>query len=277
MVLHLSNLLNASEAIEHNQQTVEQIRPLLGAGTSLGGLRPKAAIRLETGSLAIAKFPSVNDTRSVPRGEALALELARQAGITVPDFSVVDVLGRPVFLVDRFDRTKGGTRKHYASAITMLQSPGQSRGTYVAIAECIRQIGSAPRADLHELFRRMVLNVLISNADDHLGNHGFLYDERGQWRLSPAFDLNPFPDTPCTLRTAISPKTGPVASIEACLSEARAFDLKQEEATNIVAEIGATVSRWRQFALSPAIGMTDREADRFAAAFEHNELNIACQ
>jgi len=277
MVLHLNDLLNASEAVECNQQTAEQICHLLGAGTSLGGLRPKAAIRLETGSLAIAKFPSVNDTRPVPRGEALALELARQAGITVPNFSIVDVLGRPVFLVDRFDRTTGGTRKHYASAITMLQSPGQTKGTYVAIAERIRQIGSAPRADLHELFRRMVLNVLISNSDDHLGNHGFLYNERGQWRLSPAFDLNPFPDTPCTLRTAISTKIGPVASIEACLSEARAFDLKQDEATNIVAKIGATVSRWRQVALSPVIGMTDREADLFAAAFEHSELNIARQ
>lgn len=277
MILHLNDLLNASEAVELNQETAEQISQLLGEGTSLGGLRPKASIRSGAGRLAIAKFPSVKDTRPFPRGEALALELARQVGITVPNFSVIDVLGRPVFLVDRFDRMKGGSRKHYASAITMLQSPGQAGGSYVAIAERIKQIGSAPRADLNELFRRIVFNVLISNSDDHLGNHGFLYDGRGQWRLSPAFDINPFPDTPHVLKTAISRKTGPVASIEACLSEARAFDLKQDEATNIVAEIAAIVSRWRQVALSPVIGMTDREADLFVAAFEHSELNIARQ
>jgi serine/threonine-protein kinase HipA len=276
-VLQLNDLLNASEAVERNQETAEQIFQLLGEGTSLGGLRPKASICLGEGRLAIAKFPSIKDTRPFPRGEALALELARQTRITVPKFSIVDVLGRPVFLVDRFDRMKGGGRKHYVSAITMLQSPGQTGGSYVAIAERIRKIGSAPRADLNELFRRIVFNVLISNSDDHLGNHGFLYNGGGKWRLSPAFDINPFPETPRVLKTAISRKTGPVASIEACLSEARAFDLKQDEATNIVAEVGTTVSRWRQVALSPVIGMTDREVDLFAAAFEHSELNIARQ
>ena len=265
--IHLSDLLDAAQALERDDETASQIRTLIGEGTSLGGLRPKAAVKDADGKLWIAKFPSVKDTRPVPKGEALALEIARQVGLRVPVSSIMDVAGKPVLLIERFDRTPEGNRKHYASAFTMLQVDRQIDGSYVGIAEGLRQWGDDPRGEMKELFKRMVLSVLINDTDGHLGNHGFLYAGNGNWQMSPVFDINPFPDTKRELRTAISRKAGNESTLNACLSEVRAFDLSSGDATEIIDEMKAVVSRWKTIAMSPSIGMTEREADLFSPAF----------
>jgi len=119
----------------------------------------------------------------------------------------------------------------------------------------------------------MGFSVLITNVDDHLHNHGFLHVNRGQWRLAPAFDLNPFPNRIRELKTWISEETGPEASIEALLSVIPYFQISVAQAGAILLKLERVLARWRKTGL--ALGMTERELDQFSEAFEHPEREAA--
>ncbi len=271
-LIELSALVAASRAVESNTELAADLRYLLGNGSSLGGVRPKASVVDDDGVLSIGKFPSVQDTRAVTKGEVLALKLAPRAGIRSAEGQIVMADKTPVALIRRFDRTPK-TRLMYASARTMLGVKDADDHTYTEIVDAIRKTGHSVASDLKELWRRIVFNVLITNVDDHLNNHGFLHLANGQWILAPAFDLNPFPDKQRTLKTWISEDTGPEATIDAAMSAAQYFGLKKDEATKIVGEVEAAVAVWRNVAQEAE--MTPAEADQFAAAFEHAERKAA--
>ena len=132
-----------------------------------------------TGRMAIAKFPSASsDTWNVMAWEKVALDLARDAGITVPDSQLIRIGDRHVLVVDRFDRRRRA-RIGYASAMTMLEASDGDQRSYLEIAEVIEERSPAATAELHQLWRRIAFSILISNTDDHLRNHGFLH-ERGE-------------------------------------------------------------------------------------------------
>lgn len=135
--------------------------------------------------------------------------------------------------------------------------------------DALRQRGVQPVADIEELWRRIAFSVLITNADDHLLNHGFLHVDRGQWRLAPAFDLNPFPERLRELKTWISEDTGPEASVEALMSVVSYFRINPLRAREILAEVDAAVAGWRDE--GRLLGMTKDDLDSFADAFEHSE------
>ena len=273
-LIELGALLSASRAVEMNTETIADLAYLRGRGTSLGGLRPKCSILDDNGQLSIGKFPSVQDQRAVTKGEVLALRLAKRAGINAADARLIDADGVPVALVHRFDRVDG-RRVMYISAATMLGADTTAPGehSYTEIVDAIRAHGSAAQADIDELFRRIAFSILITNIDDHLLNHGFLHVHHGQWRLAPAFDINPFPDRVRELKTWISEDTGPEASIEALMSVAAYFRLNDLRARSIVGEVEAAVARWRE--QGRELGMTDLELDQFADAFEHDERDVA--
>ena len=149
-------------------------------------MRPKCTVVDDDGRLAIGKFPSVKDERSVTKGEVLAMQLAKAAGLRVAESRVVDSDGVPVALIRRFDRTEGGGRIPYVSAATLLGvDPAESREHfYTEIVDALRLHGADVQSDIEELWRRMAFFVLITNVDDHLHNHGFLHASRGQWRLA---------------------------------------------------------------------------------------------
>jgi serine/threonine-protein kinase HipA len=217
--------------------------------------------------LAIAKFPSASDERAVTKGEVLALELARRAGIHAARARLVASEGQFISLVRRFDRTSGGQRIPYVSAATML---GAYRNdpldhTYGEIVDAIRVHGHEAQKDIVELFRRISFSIAINNVDDHLQNHGFLHVAHGQWRLCPAFDINPFPDRARELKTWISEDAGPEASQEALLVSGPYFGLSDEQAKDIIAEVQKAVSTWRE--TGAGLGMSQRELDEFADAF----------
>ena len=132
----------------------------------------------------------------------------------------MDSDGVPVALIRRFDRTSGGRRIPYVSAATLLgvDPAGAQEHFYTEIVDALRIHGADAQNDIEELWRRMAFSVLITNVDDHLHNHGFLHAVHDQWRLAPAFDLNPFPDRLRELKTWVSEETGPEATIEALLS-----------------------------------------------------------
>ncbi|MEO6873897.1 MAG: HipA domain-containing protein, partial [Opitutaceae bacterium] len=135
--------------------------------------------------------------------------------------------------------------------------------------DALRVNGAAAQADIEELWRRMAYSILITNVDDHLHNHGFLHAERGLWRLAPAFDLNPFPDRARELKTWVSADTGPEATIEALMSVIAYFRLPLPRAKEILREVERAVAGWRE--AGRALGMSDRDLENYADAFEHPE------
>lgn len=272
-LLDLPRLLSAADRVGTESDTDEDLRLLLAPGSSLGGARPKASVRDRDGKLAIAKFPKNDDEFDQVRWEAVALTLASRAGIPVPEFRLTDVAGRPVLILRRFDR-QGEIRIPFLSALSMLGAKDRETHSYLEFADVLRQHGASPRADMRQLWRRIVFTVLISNTDDHLRNHGFLYEGPGGWRLAPAYDLNPVPVEikPRILTTAIDLEDT-TASLALALSVADYFELSEDEARKIAAEVGKTVSSWRKTAADLGIGKA--EVDRMASAFEHADLEGA--
>ncbi len=274
-LIELGQLLAATRAVETNTETEADLAYLRGRGTSLGGLRPKCSVVDEHGRLAIGKFPSVGDERPVTRGEVLALRLARKAGIDAAEARLVDSDGAPVALIRRFDRTGNGARLMYVSAATMLGAePGDpGEHSYTELVDALRQHGNQPAADIEELWRRIAFSILITNVDDHLLNHGFLHVDHGQWRLAPAFDINPFPERVRELKTWVSEEVGPEATIEALMSVTPYFRIADARAKAVLGEVEAAVATWREE--GRALGLAGADLESFADAFEHAEREAA--
>lgn len=269
-LIELPRLLSAAEHVVSDSDSDEDLRLLLAPGSSLGGARPKASVRDRDGHLAIAKFPNKDDEINAVLWEAVALSLAAKAGIPVPEWRLEDIAGRSVILLRRFDRDSDG-RLPFLSAMSMLDARDNETRSYMEFVDVLRQHGAEPKADMHALWRRIVFNVLISNTDDHLRNHGFLYAGPAGWRLAPAYDLNPVPVDikPRVLSTTIDLDDG-AASLELALSVAEYFELRKSEAGQIAREVGEAVSAWRKVAVD--VGLTGPEIDRMASAFEHRDF-----
>jgi serine/threonine-protein kinase HipA len=250
----------------------DDLRLLLAPGSSLGGARPKASVVDRDGQLVVAKFPQHGDLMRVTVWEAVALQLAALAGIPTPDWRVEKVADHDVMLLRRFDR-RGDLRIPFLSAMSLLNAADNEQHSYMEIADALRQYGAKADEDCAELWRRIVFSILISNTDDHLRNHGFLYEANG-WRLSPAYDVNPVPVDikPRILTTAIDEADG-TASLDLAHEVAAHFGVKPDNAKAIAHEVGTAVARWREIAA--ATGLNAKEIDRMATAFEHEELEKA--
>lgn len=224
---------------------------LMAPGSSLGGARPKASVVDTNGQLWIAKFPSRLDTRDMGGWEAVVHELARQAGIQVAEgMARRFTLDRHSFLTRRFDR-EGSQRIHFASAMTLLglmdgaQSSAAANTSYLDIAEFIVRQGARPTQDLEELWRRIVFNICVSNSDDHLRNHGFLFTEKG-WLLSPAFDINPIPGS-TGLHLNIS-ESDNALDLGLAREVAEMFRVDAKKAEAIIDQVTTGVSQWQVLA-----------------------------
>jgi serine/threonine-protein kinase HipA len=272
-LLELPKLLSAAERVIEETDTEDDLRLLFAPGSSLGGARPKASVREKGGHLAIAKFPRKDDEIHAVLWEAVALALAKKGGIAVPASHVETVARKPVLLLRRFDR-EGKARLPFLSAMSMLGAKDNETHSYLEIADALRRHGAVPKADLQALWRRIVFSILISNTDDHLRNHGFLYAGSDGWRLSPAYDVNPVPTdiNPRILTTAINEDDG-TASLDLALSVASYFELDDRDARRVAREVGRAVSKWREEAMRQGIGK--REIDRMASAFEHTDRKAA--
>lgn len=272
-LISLPKLLSATDALLEDVETAAELKLLLMPGSSLGGARPKASVRERDGQLAIAKFPRKDDEYAVAEWEFVALELARRAGIVTPDCRLENIAGRAVLILRRFDRD-GAVRIPFLSAMSMIGAADNEPHSYIELMDALRQYGAAPGTDGAELWRRIVFSVMISNTDDHLRNHGFLYEGQKGWRLSPVYDVNPVPVEvrERVLTTMISENDG-AASLDLALSVAADFGLKKKDAMAVAAQVGTAVADWRPVAARAGIKKT--ELDRMASAFEHNDLRLA--
>jgi serine/threonine-protein kinase HipA len=269
----LPRLLEIAERAETDSAGYEDLKRLVRAGSSLGGARPKTHVIDDAGRIAIAKFPSASsDTWNVMAWEKVALDLARDAGIKVPDSQLIRVGDRNVLVVDRFDR-RGATRIGYASAMTMLEASDGHQRSYLEIAGVIEEHSTAATADLRQLWRRIAFSILISNTDDHLRNHGFLHERGDSWALSPAFDLNPNPELgPKELSTAID-FSDTRASIDTLMDVAEYFRLNAADAADALTQVNGAVGRWR--AVAAKHGLQQADIDAMEPAFEHAERKRA--
>ena len=267
--LELAKILSASRAFELSQETSADLAYLQGKGTSLGGMRPKCTLQDADGTLCLGKFPSVGDERAVTRGEVLALHLARLAGIESASARVVMVQGDPVAIIKRFDRSPDQQRIPYISGASLLQARRGDEHSYTEILDVMRAKCENFSSDARQLWRRLVFNHLITNVDDHLQNIGFLYSGHNLWRLSPAFDLNPFPDKAAESKTWLSEDTGPITSVGQLMAQAFRFALSPVQAQAVLAEVLAVVVRWKEVAMSADVGLQASELADFRPAFEH--------
>lgn len=271
-LIELPRLLSAAGRVAADRESDDDLRLLLAPGSSLGGARPKASVRDRDGHLAIAKFPKPGDEVDAVRWEAVALTLAGGARIPAPEWRLASAAKKPVLLLRRFDRD-GGARIPFLSAMSMLAARDNETRSYLEFVDALRRHGAAPRDDMRLLWRRLVFNILISNTDDHLRNHGFLW-QPGGWRLSPAYDLNPMPVDmrPRILSTAID-LTDATASLELAFDVAAYFEIGAPEARRIAKQVGTAVAAWRKVAAR--LGLKKKEIDRMATAFEHQDLQRA--
>jgi serine/threonine-protein kinase HipA len=269
MLADLPELLNIAARAEQDIADYKDLKRLLRAGSSLGGARPKAHVLDDAGRLAIAKFPSASsDPWNVMAWEKAALDLAQDAGVIVPRSQLLRMGDRHVLIVDRFDR-RDRARIGYASAMTMLEASDGDQRSYLEIAGVIEERSPTATADLRQLWRRIAFSILISNTDDHLRNHGFLHERGESWTLSPAFDLNPNPDSgPKELSTAID-FTDTRAEVETLMSVAAYFRLGTSDAIEVLAMVTRAVARWRDVAKSH--GLSQQDLDVMEPAFEHTQ------
>lgn len=269
--VELEKIYAATRAVEQGTETEADLRFLQGKGTSLGGLRPKCTVLDRDGALALGKFPSISDTRSIVRGEVLALKLAALAKLNVAQARVEPVEGTPVAVIRRFDRTADGARIAYLSGGSLLQARRDEDRAYTELADALRRVSARPAEDVRELWRRLLFNFLINNVDDHLWNVGVLYAGNGQWRLAPAFDVNPFPDRVRESKTWLSEDTGPITSLEQLIHGSTYFGLQPLEAREEASAMAAVVARWREIATSKDVALTDAELQVFAPAFQQRK------
>ena len=271
--VRLRELETASRAIEEDPNgddpaEDEWLRLLLAPGASLGGARPKATVVDPEGHLWIAKFPSVKDRHDVGAWESVVQKLAERCGLRVPEGDARTFASTEhTFMVRRFDRRESGERIHFASAMTLtghVDGDGAATGaSYLEIAEVIVSQGAAPREDLTELWSRIVFNVMVSNVDDHLRNHGFLLAPDAGWRLSPAYDMNPVPGS-----TGLSlniDESDNALDLDLARSVAPYFRIRAAQATSIVDRIAAVVRDWSEIATAQGIKRSEQAdmADAF--------------
>jgi serine/threonine-protein kinase HipA len=272
-LIELGRLLQITERILRDEETDEDLQLIFAPGSSLGGARPKASVIDQHGHLSIAKFSKETDDYSIETWEEIALCLAGQAGIVTPGHQLVDVAGKKVMLSRRFDRN-GAVRIPFLSAMAMTNSKDGERGSYPEIVDALTEHGAQGKTDAQALYRRVVFNVMISNVDDHLRNHGFLWLGKAGWSLSPAYDLNPVPNDvkARVLTTNIDLYEG-TCSLDLLEQASEYFALTLAQARAVIKDVATVTATWRETAR--AVGARPAEINRMASAFEHDDLKRA--
>lgn len=272
-ITQLDYLMEAVDRVQQGIPVPAQLEPIFTGGT-MGGARPKALV-IHRGEQYLAKFPARNDGFDVPVVERACLELARRAGLDVPPTDLVQLAdGRAVMLIERFDRKamgEGFVRRHAVSALTVL-GKDESESLGARYEEISRRLGSFGvdgriKADRNELYARVAFNILVSNDDDHLRNHAFVWDDAGKgWRLSPLYDVVPRPQVAVErhLHLSVGPR-GRLATLDNLLEAHGDFGLLKRDAAAIIERVASATREWRVF--FEELGVPEQGCNKVAAAF----------
>ena len=267
-ITSLRELEHAAQQVEDtgdldNPDYLKWLNMLIAPGSSLGGARPKSCVIDNDESLWIAKFPSNHDDYDIAAWEYVVYLLADDAGIDMSECRLEKFSSHHhTFLTRRFDRTSDG-RLHFTSALTQLgYYDGEYDASYLELAQFLTENGANTKEDLAELWRRIVFNIAVSNTDDHLRNHGFIYHDGG-WLLSPAYDINPV--TPAHgLHLNISDDDNSL-NYDVAMGVIDFFQLSQERAEQIKSKVLTSVSKWEEVATK--VGLSRAEQQLMESAF----------
>jgi serine/threonine-protein kinase HipA len=268
-MVRLDGLRKAAEEVETNPDASQQaVQRLLESGASaLGGARPKAAVIDDHGGLWLAKFSRLGDRHDVPLWEMVALDIAENAGLVVPERRLLALGDHRALVVRRFDRTEEGRRRGYASLRTLM-GPRELGGlrdySDRGIGGRLRRQSIRAQEDLQRLWRQAALNLLINNTDNHLGNHGLLREAQG-WTLAPVFDLDPNPDTRTDFATHYNGAANRSTGLRGLLSMATGLGIDDDRARGILDEVHQAVAEWDTLAHEQ--GATNDEVSLFADTF----------
>jgi serine/threonine-protein kinase HipA len=291
----LQYLIDAAQRIDEGLPVPANLESIFDAGTALGGARPKATVRDEIGVSWLAKFSSRTDRLNVPIIENATLKLAAQAGLSVPPTRLMPLGSQSIILIRRFDRywaPLGSNaldglpadllttvpasrwverRLPFVSGLTLLgcdelDSPKKSYGD---LAHAIRSYCHADviRADNRELYARMIYNIFVSNDDDHLRNHAFVWDPRLRgWRLSPLYDVLPRPSIAFErqLHLGVGPE-GRAATLDNAYAARELFTLTPRDAADVITAVWTAVREWKEYFES--YGVPADQVDKIASAF----------
>lgn len=273
-VVDLGYLQEAAERIDAGEPIPARLEKIFDAGTSMGGARPKAVVEVD-GRQWLAKFSLPSDKWSMPDVERATLLMAAKAGLKVAEVRAADVgQRRRAVLVERFDRHRVGehyVRHHFLSALTLLarHESESHHASYAEISQAIATHGAASclKADQAELFGRMVFNILVHNNDDHLRNHGFVFDAAaGGWRLSPLYDVVPATSVAEErfLHLGVG-EQGRLATLTNAMTRRGVFGLTRPQAIEHIERISSVVREWKQH--FEEVGVSADDIDRIATAF----------
>lgn len=259
----VADLLQAADDLQAGAPIDPDLAEALTAGSSAGGARPKATLS-DGGRELIAKFSAPTDTYPVMKAEAVAMDLAGRAGLDVARTELVQVNGRDVLLVERFDRGPGGTRRAFVSGLTILGLDERfgHHATYHELADEIRVRFVHRGATLRELFSRIVFNILVSNHDDHARNHAAFWDG-DRLELTPAYDICPQPRAGGEQHQAMAINTdgNRISQLVACVAAAPVYELDEREARAIIDHQVAVIdSEWEEAADRACLTTTERQA-----------------
>lgn len=263
----LDELHKAASILDEGGELPAGLDAALTHGTSLGGARPKATLTDSDGSEWLAKFASSDDRMfSVVNAEGAMLELARRAGINVPESKVVSSLGKEVLLVRRFDRDGTGGRHHVVSGLTMAQTDEMYARyvSYPQILDVLRMYAKDATQPGPELFRRIAMNIAISNNDDHARNHAAFWDGR-YLELTPAYDLAPGQRSGDTFEQAMAFGRGDrgakVSNFAALVRESETYGLSAARGRNIIDHLVSTIrDNWDSAAESARLSTADKQS-----------------
>jgi len=266
-VAPLAELMEAARRVDEGMPLTPELDRALLHGSSIGGARPKALLD-DGGRKLIAKFSSSSDAElPAVKGEYVAMELARRAGLEAAPVELVSVMGRDVLLVERFDRPAGtAQRRALVSALTMLGLPEESRPedwSYAELAQVVRRRFTEPKKTLRELFARIAFNILVGNTDDHPRNHAAFWDGE-MLTLTPAYDVCPQRrgGGEAAQLMAIAPNGWRMSQLAGCVDAAAAYQLSGKEAREVVdRQIAVIESDWSE--VCDAAGMSHAEREFF--------------
>jgi serine/threonine-protein kinase HipA len=262
-ITSLPELQQATLGIEDNPNFdnpdyLKWLNMLISPGSSLGGARPKASVRDVDNTLWLAKFPSRYDDYDIGLWEFIVYQMALEVGINMAESKVEAIGEHHIFLTKRFDREEEGKRLHFTSAMTQLEYfDGRDDGaSYLELAEFLIRNGSNTQEDLEQLWTRILFNVMVSNSDDHLRNHGFILDTTG-WRLSPAYDINPTPNA-TGLHLNIDDMSNAL-DVELVFEVIEYFHVDAKRAKEIHEKMVVVVSQWEDLAKKAGIAKGERD------------------
>ncbi len=263
----LEELQQASELVDKGILLTEELDQALNHGSSIGGARPKASINNYDRKF-IAKFSGSTDTHSVVKAEYIAMKLARLVNIDVANVELTKAQNKDVLLIERFDRVYAGEglwyRKAMVSALTIFALPDHEAryASYETLAEQVRHKFTSPKDTLHELYRRIVFNILVGNTDDHARNHAAFWDGK-QLTLTPAYDICPQNRTGQEASQAMNiHDENKLSQLTNCQSARSSFQLSEEAARDII-QLQVTIINEQYPAICKEAGLSEVDQKLF--------------